>query len=780
MEIEPPPWTSETIGDASKRDIVVYLRASMASVPNFLEKHRLKGQKKAVVNGSRMPALKTAYAEFLAHRPGGPDSLAGLEMAQGEEVRFGEGVVVVEFWATWCPPCKAAIPHLNELSLKYKDGVRFIGITSEGADVKSRREVERFIKQMDDKFTYPVGLDSGGMVSAHYHVQGIPTAFVVDKEGIVAWQGHPADKGMEAAIEASRFRLDQFIPEFSATIDAPVAEPEVERSTATCDTAEPKMLQAQDYAAALGDVSALSHAAVARGKALLAQLEQRLHKQLADNKGARNDLDADALALHAPLDMFMLAQRLQPDNAEAKSEAAKLQGVLGVLARSKHRQHNHPKPLDVVIVGAGASGVGVAIMLTRTFGLDPKRVMLIERGDSVGETFRRWPAEMRFISPSFNQQGWTASFDLNSVSYGTSPAFTLHAEHPTGEQYATYLSALAEAAELRVRTSTEVTAVRPSATGSGGFEIDLASRDLFDGGSSKPQPLQSRYVIWAAGEFQYPRASATMFPGSEHCLHNSSVRSWTELPGDDFVVIGGYESGMDAASNLATCGKRCTVVSSTAFWRVTSQDPSTELAPYTAERVRTACASPTPPRLLAPLRVSAVERLPGGGGGDNEGGYVVRARWGAPVEHKSNKHRTPAPGATEGELKEGAEVSLRTPQPPLLCVGFEGSIVAGVAKGLFEWPQNKDGGGCTEGSPLLTEHDESTKTPGLFLVGPAVRHGELSFCFVYKFRQRFGVVADAIARGLGRDTTQDVETCRKMNMFLDDFECCKAACGESC
>ena len=43
----------------------------------------------------------------------------------------------------------------------------------------------------------------------------------------------------------------------------------------------------------------------------------------------------------------------------------------------------------------------------------------------MGESFRLWPKEMRFISPSFNQQGWTKSFDLNSVAYGTSPAFTL-------------------------------------------------------------------------------------------------------------------------------------------------------------------------------------------------------------------------------------------------------------------------------------------------------------------------------------------------------------------
>ena len=61
-----------------------------------------------------------------------------------------------------------------------------------------------------------------------------------------------------------------------------------------------------------------------------------------------------------------------------------------------------------------------------------------------------------------------------------------------------------------------------------------------------------------------------------------------------------------------------------------------------------------------------------------------------------------------------------------------------------------------------------------------MRHGELSFCFVYKFRQRFGVVANAIAMGLGRETEGAVEAARDMNMFLDDFQCCKAACGEAC
>ena len=90
------------------------------------------------------------------------------------------------------------------------------------------------------------------------------------------------------------------------------------------------------------------------------------------------------------------------------------------------------------------------------------------------------------------------------------------------------------------------------------------------------------------------------------------------------------------------------------------------------------------------------------------------------------------------------------------------------------------GTGCLAGAPLLTAEDESTKTPGVFLVGPTVVQGELSFCFVYKFRQRFGIVADAICRGLGRDTRESVQGLRQANMYMNDLSCCENTCGEVC
>ena len=314
---------------------------------------------------------------------------------------------------------------------------------------------------------------------------------------------------------------------------------------------------------------------------------------------------------------------------------------------------------------AGASGVGCALMLTRIFGLDNMSVLLVERGESVGTSFKQWPEEMAFISPSFNQQGGTNSFDLNSIMHGTSPAYSLHAEHPTGEQYATYLGALAQAAELNVRLETEVCGLTPlSQPGEGhlGFEVRLQPAGAPAGFGEKP--LRARYVIWAAGEFQFPKSAASLnLKGSELCMHNSTVRSWKALPGDDFVIIGGYESGCDAAVNLAAAGKRTTVIASTPFWDVATPDPSTELAPYTAARLRVATGmhSATPPRLLAPLRATSVEKAAEGGG------FVVKAMYAAAAEApKKSPLRVPCGFSGQSGLQQaGSEIELKTPVPPL-------------------------------------------------------------------------------------------------------------------
>lgn len=119
---------------------------------------------------------------------------------QGEPVKAFEKdkAYIVEFWATWCGPCRVSIPHLNELHEKYKDK----GLVVIGQDVWERDEslVEPFIKKMGDKMTYRVAMDDktkeekGAMAVTWMQAagqNGIPTAFVVNKHGKIAWIGHP-------------------------------------------------------------------------------------------------------------------------------------------------------------------------------------------------------------------------------------------------------------------------------------------------------------------------------------------------------------------------------------------------------------------------------------------------------------------------------------------------------------------------------------------------------------------------------------------------------------
>lgn len=101
----------------------------------------------------------------------------------------GTNVYVVEFWATWCPPCKKSIPHLNDLHERLADqGVVIIGVTTEAEKV-----VKPFVEKMNMK--YRVAIAPRDEINATWmkNVDGIPHAFVVDTNGVVIWAGHPMD-----------------------------------------------------------------------------------------------------------------------------------------------------------------------------------------------------------------------------------------------------------------------------------------------------------------------------------------------------------------------------------------------------------------------------------------------------------------------------------------------------------------------------------------------------------------------------------------------------------
>ncbi len=129
-------------------------------------------------------------------------SLAKITWMKGAAVETGTAVTVVEFWATWCGPCKTSIPHLTELQKKYADKVHIVGVSNEDAAT-----VKPFIAEMGAKMDYHVGIADVATYGSYMEgVDGIPHAFIVDAGGLVVWHGHPASMdGVLGQVVAGNF-----------------------------------------------------------------------------------------------------------------------------------------------------------------------------------------------------------------------------------------------------------------------------------------------------------------------------------------------------------------------------------------------------------------------------------------------------------------------------------------------------------------------------------------------------------------------------------------------
>jgi thiol-disulfide isomerase/thioredoxin len=120
----------------------------------------------------------------------------GLNFIKGDAVTVpppGQPAVL-EFWASWCGPCRAAFPHLSDIARKYKDrGLVVIGINIEG----DSPAVRKLVVDQGTKMDYRVAIDAAQQASNKLMgaagVSGIPVAFIVDAKGIIRHCGHPMD-----------------------------------------------------------------------------------------------------------------------------------------------------------------------------------------------------------------------------------------------------------------------------------------------------------------------------------------------------------------------------------------------------------------------------------------------------------------------------------------------------------------------------------------------------------------------------------------------------------
>jgi cytochrome c biogenesis protein CcmG/thiol:disulfide interchange protein DsbE len=109
-----------------------------------------------------------------------------LPLLDGGEVRLAQlrgQVVVVNFWASWCPPCRQEARTLEAAWRRFKDeGVVFVGVNTLDDEASARAFVQEF------GLTYPNGIDTGGRITVAYGVWGLPETFVIDRHGRITYK----------------------------------------------------------------------------------------------------------------------------------------------------------------------------------------------------------------------------------------------------------------------------------------------------------------------------------------------------------------------------------------------------------------------------------------------------------------------------------------------------------------------------------------------------------------------------------------------------------------
>ena len=123
-----------------------------------------------------------------------------LAALDGQDVTVGpsDRVTIINFWATWCPPCREEMPELNDFYLQYQDSIYFYAINLQ----EDPGKVNNFM--YNNGYSLPTLVDVDGVVGRLFHIQAIPTTLVVDRNGVIQFlqRGATSRKQLEDVINS--------------------------------------------------------------------------------------------------------------------------------------------------------------------------------------------------------------------------------------------------------------------------------------------------------------------------------------------------------------------------------------------------------------------------------------------------------------------------------------------------------------------------------------------------------------------------------------------------
>ena len=139
------------------------------------------------------PMPSYAYEAAVGNRAA---DFTGFDIVNRETIHLEDSLgqwVFMEFWATWCRPCREAVPKLNAMQRRFADDLVVIGISDEEEAVVRR--------MLEPRIEFPLAIDTRARMKEELAVKGIPHVIVVEPGGFVVWEGFPLLEGHQLTEE---------------------------------------------------------------------------------------------------------------------------------------------------------------------------------------------------------------------------------------------------------------------------------------------------------------------------------------------------------------------------------------------------------------------------------------------------------------------------------------------------------------------------------------------------------------------------------------------------